>query len=111
MSKIRDSLYEVLHMRVSILIQMLDGPLKFRLKDCEQASATVEHLLRALWHSEFLCHFDSYRIGIILLADIGLEFGMSKRCQQILDEVMPQVSHPSQAILDQFVRLSIDYQR
>ncbi|KAF8628477.1 hypothetical protein AX15_003988 [Amanita polypyramis BW_CC] len=74
MSKIRDSLYEVLYMR-----------------DCEQASAAVEHLLRALWHSEFLCHFDSYRIGIILLADIGLEFGMSKRCQHILDEVMPQI--------------------
>ncbi|KAF8741003.1 hypothetical protein AX14_006207 [Amanita brunnescens Koide BX004] len=74
MSKIRDSLYEVLQMR-----------------RCEQASATVEDLLRALWHSEFLCHFDSYRIGIILLADIGLEFGMSRRCQQILDEIMPQI--------------------
>ncbi|KAF8350736.1 hypothetical protein F5887DRAFT_940689 [Amanita rubescens] len=74
MSKIRDSLYEVLQMR-----------------QCEQASATVEHLLRALWHSEFLCHFDSYRIGIVLLADIGLEFGMSKRCKLILDEIMPQI--------------------
>ena len=92
MSKIRDSLYEVLQMRVST------SPLNIQLynnlfpKQCEQASATVEDLLRALWHSEFLCHFDSYRIGIILLADIGLEFGMSRRCQEILDEIMPQVS-------------------
>ncbi|KAK2466948.1 hypothetical protein APHAL10511_001206 [Amanita phalloides] len=74
MSKIRDSLFEVLQMR-----------------RYEQASTTIEHLLRALWHSEYLCHFDSYRIGIILLADIGLEFGMSKRCQQILNEILPQI--------------------
>ncbi|KIL69717.1 hypothetical protein M378DRAFT_68525 [Amanita muscaria Koide BX008] len=74
MSKIRDALYEVLQMR-----------------QYDQASATIEHLLRALWHSEFLCHYDSYRIGIILLADIGLEFGMTKRCRRILDEVMSQI--------------------
>jgi hypothetical protein len=92
MSKIRDSLYEVLQMRVSIAAMNAQLCNNLFPKQCEQASATVEDLLRALWHSEFLCHFDSYRIGIILLADIGLEFGMSRRCQEILDEIMPQVS-------------------
>ena len=92
MSKIRDSLYEVLQMRVSISAMNAQLCNNLSPKQCEQASATVEDLLRALWHSEFLCHFDSYRIGIILLADIGLEFGMSRRCQEILDEIMPQVS-------------------
>jgi len=51
----------------------------------------IDHLLKALWHSEFLCRFALYRTGIILLADISLEFGMSKRSRQILEEVMPQV--------------------
>lgn len=78
-------------MRVSISVANAQLSNNMFPKRCEQASATVEDLLRALWHSEFLCHFDSYRIGIILLADIGLEFGMSRRCQQILDEIMPQV--------------------
>ncbi|KAF8636546.1 hypothetical protein AX17_003358 [Amanita inopinata Kibby_2008] len=74
MSKIRDLLYEILQMR-----------------HCDQATTAIEHLLRALWHSEFLCHYDFYRIGVILLADIGLEFGMSKRCRHMLNDIMPQV--------------------
>jgi len=57
-----------------------------------QATAAVEQLLRALWHSEFLCRYGSYRTAIILLADIGLEFGMTKHCKRILEEIMPQVS-------------------
>ncbi len=57
-----------------------------------QASAAVERLLRALWHSEFQCRYGSYRTAIILLADVGLEFGMTKRCKRILEEIMPQVS-------------------
>jgi anaphase-promoting complex subunit 5 len=52
----------------------------------------VEQLLRALWHSEFQCRYGSYRTAIILLADVGLEFGMTKRCKRILEEIMPQVS-------------------
>lgn len=52
----------------------------------------IEHLLRALWYSEFLCRFNLYRTAIIILADIGLEFGMTKRSRQILEEIMPQVS-------------------
>lgn len=61
-------------------------------KQVGQASAAVEQLLRALWHSEFQGRYGSYRTAIILLADVGLEFGMTKRCKRILDEIMPQVS-------------------
>ncbi|KAF8959053.1 hypothetical protein BDZ97DRAFT_1839603 [Flammula alnicola] len=57
----------------------------------EQATLGIEYLLQAVWHSEFLCRFNLYRTCIILLADIGLEFGMSKRSRQILEEIMPQV--------------------
>lgn len=74
MSTIRESLYQILHLRQH-----------------DQALSGVEHLLRALWHSEFLCRFNFYRTGIILLADVGLEFGMSKRSRQILEEIIPQV--------------------
>jgi hypothetical protein len=28
---------------------------------------------------------------MILLADVGLEFGMTRRCVQIMEEIMPQV--------------------
>jgi len=59
-----------------------------------QAATAVEQLLRALWHSEFQCRYGSYRTAIILLADVGLEFGMTKRCKRILEEIMPQVSGP-----------------
>jgi hypothetical protein len=34
---------------------------------------------------------NSYRTGIILLADVGLEFGLTKRCRKMVDEIMPQV--------------------
>ena len=61
-------------------------------KQVGQGSAAVEQLLRALWHSEFQCRYGSYRTAIILLADVGLEFGMTKRCKRILEEIMPQVS-------------------
>ncbi|KAI0006228.1 hypothetical protein BJV74DRAFT_880515 [Russula compacta] len=73
-SIIRDPLYEFLQMR-----------------QVGQAATAVEQLLRALWHSEFQCRYGSYRTGIILLADVGLEFGMTKRCKRILKEIMPQV--------------------
>jgi len=73
-SIIRDPLYEFLEMR-----------------QVGQASTAVEQLLRALWHSEFQCRYGSYRTAIILLADVGLEFGMTKHCKRILEEIMPQV--------------------
>ncbi|KAI9458485.1 hypothetical protein F5148DRAFT_1001378 [Russula earlei] len=73
-SIIQDPLYEILQMR-----------------QVGQAATAVEQLLRALWHSEFQCRYGSYRTAIILLADVGLEFGMTKRCRRILEEIMPQV--------------------
>ncbi|KAI0064595.1 hypothetical protein BV25DRAFT_1822992 [Artomyces pyxidatus] len=73
-SIIRDPLYEVMQMR-----------------QVGQAAATVEQLLKALWHAEFQNRYGSYRVGVILLADIGLEFGLTKRSKRILEEIMPQV--------------------
>jgi len=73
-SIIRDPLYEFLEMR-----------------QVGQAATAMEQLLRALWHSEFQCRYGSYRTAIILLADVGLEFGMTKHCKRILEEIMPQV--------------------
>lgn len=52
----------------------------------------VEKLLVALWHAEFQCRYGLYRSGLILLADIALEFGMTKKSRRILEEIMPQVS-------------------
>lgn len=72
--KIRDPLYEVIQMR-----------------RCDQATTAIEQLLKALWHSEFLSRLSDYRTGIILLADISLEFGLSTRSQRILEEIMPQI--------------------
>jgi anaphase-promoting complex subunit 5 len=57
---------------------------------CDQATTAIEQLLKALWHSEFLSRLSDYRTGIILLADISLEFGLSKRSRRILEEIMPQ---------------------
>ncbi|TFY82669.1 hypothetical protein EWM64_g1341 [Hericium alpestre] len=73
-SIIRDPLYEVMQM-----------------KQVDQAAMSVEQLLKALWHAEFQCRYGTYRTGIIMLAEIGLEFGMTKRCRRILDEIMPQI--------------------
>jgi hypothetical protein len=60
-------------------------------KQLDQATFGIEHLLHALWNSEFLCRFNLYRTAIVVLADISLELGMSHRAKQILDEIMPQV--------------------
>lgn len=64
-----------------------------RTQKYDQAPAAVEQLLSALWKSEFQCRYGLYRTGMILLADVGLEFGMSKKCRQIMEEIMPQVRH------------------
>ncbi|KXN82084.1 hypothetical protein AN958_03242 [Leucoagaricus sp. SymC.cos] len=73
-NKIRDALFEVL-----------------KLKKCGQATSGMMHLLRALWHSEFLFRLHEYRTAIVLLADVGLEFGMSKRSRALVDDIMPQI--------------------
>lgn len=59
-------------------------------------------LLRALWHSEFLFRLHEYRTGIILLADVGLEFGMSKRSRSLVDDIMPQVKPYMVGLMAQF---------
>ncbi|KAH9946187.1 uncharacterized protein BXZ73DRAFT_86363 [Epithele typhae] len=73
-SIIRDPLHEVMVMRL-----------------CDQSHNCVDHLLNALWHAEYHGRYNLYRTAIVLLADVGLEFGMTKWCRRILDEVMPQI--------------------
>ncbi|KAJ7097958.1 hypothetical protein B0H15DRAFT_823591 [Mycena belliarum] len=62
-----------------------------QMRQCDQGTSAIDGLLTALWHSEFLGHLNLYRTGIILLADVGLDYGMSKRSRRILEEIMPQV--------------------
>lgn len=62
-----------------------------KLRKCGQATNGMEYLLKALWHSEFLFRLHEYRTGIILLADVGLEFGMSRRSRALVDDIMPQI--------------------
>ncbi|KAI0283133.1 hypothetical protein BGY98DRAFT_1087979 [Russula aff. rugulosa BPL654] len=85
----RDYFFDATASTTSIIRDPLYGFLEMR--QVGQGSAAVEQLLRALWHSEFQCRYGSYRTAIILLADVGLEFGMTKRCKRILEEIMPQV--------------------
>jgi hypothetical protein len=93
-SIIRDPLYEFLQMRVRQVYSASGNLLMHGQQQVGQASTAVEQLLRALWHSEFQCRFGSYRTAIILLADVGLKFGMTKRSKRVLEEIMPQVSGP-----------------
>ncbi|KAM5535233.1 hypothetical protein V8D89_011169 [Ganoderma adspersum] len=58
---------------------------------CEQSHASVDQLLTALWHAEYHGRYNLYRTAIVLLADAGLEFGMTKWCKRLIDEVMPQI--------------------
>lgn len=68
-------------------------------QDREQGYQAINALLAALWHSEFLGRLHLYRISIVLLADIGLDFGLSHRCKRILEELMPQVSATKKFLL------------
>ncbi|KAJ7156003.1 hypothetical protein C8R43DRAFT_998757 [Mycena crocata] len=74
LSKIHQPLWDVIQMR-----------------ECDQAKNAMDGLLTTLWHSEFLGRLNLYRTGIILLADVGLDYGMTKRSRRILDEIMPQI--------------------
>ncbi|KAG9318449.1 hypothetical protein JVU11DRAFT_540 [Chiua virens] len=56
-----------------------------------QAVTAIQPLLQSLWHAEFQGRFPLYRVGTILLADIGLEFGMTKHCKRLLEGILPQV--------------------
>ncbi|KAH8829175.1 hypothetical protein DL96DRAFT_1597040 [Flagelloscypha sp. PMI_526] len=52
---------------------------------------SLEPLLRALWWSEFMGRMELYRTSILLLADMGLEFGMTIRSKNMIADVMPQI--------------------
>ncbi|KAG1890961.1 armadillo-type protein [Suillus subluteus] len=56
-----------------------------------QAVAAIQPLLQALWQAEFQGRFPLYRLGMTFLADVGLEFGMSYHCQQLILGIMPQI--------------------
>ena len=57
----------------------------------KQAQTAIEPLLTSLWHSEFQQRFGVYRAALILLADVGLQFGLTRWSRRIVEEVMPQV--------------------
>lgn len=56
-----------------------------------QAVAAIQPLLQALWQAEFQGRFPLYRLGMTLLADVGMEFGMSDHCRQLILGIMPQI--------------------
>jgi anaphase-promoting complex subunit 5 len=93
LSIIRDPMYEVIQMRVGYSIYVTQVCIVINLVQVSnQGSAMVDKLLVALWHAEFQFRYGLYRSGLILLADIALEFGMTKKPRRMLEEIMPQVS-------------------
>jgi anaphase-promoting complex subunit 5 len=52
----------------------------------------VDKLLVALWHAEFQCRYGLYRTGLVMLADISMEFGLSQKARRMVEDVMPQVT-------------------
>ena len=52
----------------------------------------VDKLLVALWHAEFQCRYGLYRTGLIMLADISMEFGLSQKARRMVEDIMPQVT-------------------
>jgi hypothetical protein len=88
-TSISGSLYEVLQTRVGRFISYCLHSHKYQRYD--EHTSSIEQLLKALWHSEFQGRLQLYRTAIILLADVGLHFGMTYRSRRILEEIMPQV--------------------
>ncbi|KAF7294962.1 Cytoskeleton-associated protein 5 [Mycena indigotica] len=72
--KIEDPLWEVIQMQ-----------------HCGQAANTMDGLLTSLWHAEFLGRLNVYRTGMILFADVGKAFGMTKRSRKMMEDIMPQI--------------------
>lgn len=58
----------------------------------------VDKLLVALWHAEFQCRYGLYRTGLIMLAEISMEFGLSQKSRRMVEDIMPQVIEISQAV-------------
>lgn len=55
----------------------------------------VDKLLVALWHAEFQCRYGLYRTGLVMLADISMEFGLSQKARRMVEGIMPQVTSNS----------------
>jgi hypothetical protein len=55
----------------------------------------VDKLLVALWHAEFQCRYGLYRTGLVMLADISMEFGLSQKARRMVEDIMPQVTSRS----------------
>ncbi|PAV23210.1 imaginal discs arrested [Pyrrhoderma noxium] len=56
-----------------------------------QSTTSVDHILKGIWQSEYQGRFRSYRLSTILLADVGLEFGMTVWSRKLMEEIMPQI--------------------
>lgn len=61
------------------------------LKHANQGWTAIDHILKAIWQSEYQGRFRLYRLAAVLLADAGLEFGMTLWSRKLVEEVMPQV--------------------
>lgn len=88
---IRDPLIDTMELRVSATTLVSPLFTHTQHQETEQSAYTIERLLTALWHAEYQFRFNYYRTGMIMLADIGLELGMTKRSQQIVESILPQV--------------------
>jgi len=55
----------------------------------------VDKLLVALWHAEFQGRYGLYRTGLVMLADISMEFGLSQKARRMVEDIMPQVTSRS----------------
>jgi len=62
-----------------------------QMRKVDQSVTSSDHLLKALWQSEYQGRFGTYRLAIILLADMGLELGMTASSRRLMEEIMPQV--------------------
>lgn len=91
---IESQLYRALQTRASVFFSYLTLSILIiypTIQKVNQSTTSIDHLLKALWHSEYQGRFHLYRLGMILLADAGLELGMTVWSKRLIEEVMPQV--------------------
>ncbi|KAL5529052.1 hypothetical protein ACEPAG_5026 [Sanghuangporus baumii] len=62
-----------------------------QLRKANQGATSMDYVLKALWQSEYQGRFRQYRLAIVLLADAGLEYGMTVWSKKSVEEIMPQV--------------------
>ena len=70
----------------------------------------VDKLLVALWHAEFQCRYGLYRTGLVMLADISMEFGLSQKARKMVEDIMPQVN-PRDRIWHRVMSSWLDHSR